>query len=162
MFKSKTLSPAPTAAPMSPISATPRTPKPLPKQSGVPSIISAEMTIRGDLRSPGDLQIEGTVIGEIDVGKLVIAEGGRVDGNITAQNAKICGALNGSVRAAMVTLTATARVVGDIHHDLLAIETGGQLEGMSRRMKGDGPKPMVEIEHEPAMNEQEPYHSSTV
>jgi cytoskeletal protein CcmA (bactofilin family) len=150
---------------MASLSPPPRpTPKPLPKQSGVPSIVSAEMTIRGDLKSPGDLQIEGAVLGEIEVGKLVIAEGGRVEGNIVAQHVKICGVLSGSVRAGMVTLTATARVVGDIHHELLAIETGGQLEGMSRRIQSDEPRPMAEIEHDPAAGEGEGenYQSSVV
>ncbi len=162
MFKSKTPPPSPMVTSMQPIAAAPRpTPKPVPKQSGVPSIISAEMIIRGDLKSPGDLQIEGAVMGEIEVGKLVIAEGGRVEGNIVAQNVKICGALHGSVRASMVTLTATAQVIGDIHHELLAIETGGQLEGMARRIQSEAPK--AEIEHQPVQYEEaEPYQSSTV
>jgi cytoskeletal protein CcmA (bactofilin family) len=108
--------------------------KPLSRASSVPSIISSEMTIRGDLQSDGDVQIEGTIFGDLNVTKLTIAEGGTVSGNIVAKNVRICGSLNGSVRSDMVTLTATARVVGDIHHELLAIETGGQLEGMSRRL----------------------------
>jgi cytoskeletal protein CcmA (bactofilin family) len=98
------------------------------------------MTIHGDLQSSGDLQIEGTIFGDLNVTKLTIAEGGTVSGNIVAKNVRICGALNGSVRSEMVTLTATARVVGDIHHELLAIETGGQLEGMSRRLT---PNPQI-------------------
>jgi cytoskeletal protein CcmA (bactofilin family) len=116
-----------TAEPVKPV-------KPMSRASNVPSIISAEMTIRGDMESNGDLQIEGTVIGDLNVTKLTIAEGGSVAGNIVAKNVRICGALTGSVRSEMVTLTATARVIGDVHHELLAIETGGQLEGMSRRL----------------------------
>jgi cytoskeletal protein CcmA (bactofilin family) len=50
----------------------------------------------------------------------------------------------------MVTLTATARVVGDIHHELLAIETGGQLEGMSRRLT---PAPQISAPPEPAKDD---------
>lgn len=108
--------------------------KPAAKTSAVPSIVSADMTIRGDLVSTGDLQVEGTVIGEVHVGRLVIAEGGTVNGNVVAQNVRVCGVLNGSIRGAMVSLTATARVTGDVHHELLAIEAGGLLEGQSRRI----------------------------
>jgi cytoskeletal protein CcmA (bactofilin family) len=122
-----------TAEPAKPVKA-------LSRATTVPSIISAEMTIHGDLHSNGDLQIEGTIIGDLNVTKLTIAEGGSVSGNIVAKNVRICGALNGSVRSEMVTLTATARVVGDIHHELLAIETGGQLEGMSRRLVANPPQ----------------------
>jgi cytoskeletal protein CcmA (bactofilin family) len=117
--------------------------RPAARVSNVPSIVSAEMTIHGDLRSAGDLQIEGTVVGEIEVAKLVIAEGGSVSGNIVAKEVRICGALNGSVRSVMVTLTSTARVVGDIHHEILAIEAGGQLEGQSRRWVPGSPEPLL-------------------
>jgi cytoskeletal protein CcmA (bactofilin family) len=122
-----------TAEPAKPVKA-------LSRATTVPSIISAEMTIHGDLHSNGDLQVEGTIIGDLNVAKVTIAEGGSVSGNITAKNVRICGALNGSVRSEMVTLTATARVVGDVHHELLAIETGGQLEGMSRRLVPNAPQ----------------------
>jgi len=115
------------------------------RQSNVPSIVSSEMTIHGDLQSAGDLQIEGTVVGEIEVAKLVIAEGGSVSGNIVAKDVRICGALNGSVRSVMVTLTSTARVVGDIFHEILAIEAGGQLEGQSRRWVPGAPEPMLTV-----------------
>ncbi len=128
MFKTKVEPPRP--GPSMSIPA----PRPEMRPSGVPTIISADMTIHGDLNSVGDLQIEGTVVGEITVGKLVIAEGGSVEGNINAKTARIAGSLNGSIRCASVTLTATARVFGDVHHELLAIETGGLLEGQSRRI----------------------------
>jgi len=129
------------------VTTTPEPLKPvktLSRATTVPSIISSETTIRGDLQSDGDVQIEGTIYGDLNVTKLTIAEGGMVSGNITAKNVRICGALNGSVRSEMVTLTATARVVGDIHHELLAIETGGQLEGMSRRLVQSPSAPVAE------------------
>ncbi len=149
MFKTK--QPAPMTTSSSMVTAEPAKPvKQLSRASTVPSIISSEMTIHGDLQSNGDLQIEGTIIGDLNVTKLTIAEGGTVSGNIVAKNVRICGALNGSVRSEMVTLTATARVVGDIHHELLAIETGGQLEGMSRRLT---PAPQISAPPEPAKDD---------
>jgi cytoskeletal protein CcmA (bactofilin family) len=116
--------------------------RPKAKTPSVPSIVSADMTVQGNLHSLGDVQIEGAVVGDIAAAKLVIADGGTVTGNISAQDVRICGALNGSVRAATVTLTATARVLGDVHHDLLTIETGGRLEGQSRRFVAEpAPEP---------------------
>ena len=129
--------------------------RPLHRQSNVPSIVSSEMTIHGDLQSSGDLQIEGTVVGEIEVGKLVIAEGGTVSGNIVAKDVRVCGALTGSVRSVMITLTSTARVVGDLHHEVLAIEAGGQLEGMSRRWVPGSPEPLLAAE---SSTNSSPYH----
>lgn len=101
--------------------------------SKVPSIISADMTIRGDLLGDGDLQIEGKVYGRIEVGHLVVANGGAVEGDIIAKAVGISGAHRGSIRANSVTLSATAKVQGDILHDVLAIEAGAQLEGQCKR-----------------------------
>ncbi len=125
-----TTTPTPAPAPLAPLDRA----KLALKAHAVPSIISADMTIKGDLTSAGDLQVEGSVIGDIHVGKLTITEGGRVTGDIVARDVRICGTLEGSVRAAGITLTATGRVTGDLHHELLTIETGGQLEGLSRRL----------------------------
>jgi cytoskeletal protein CcmA (bactofilin family) len=130
MFSSKTRhtpTTQPTASELAHSMATAR-------QSGVPSIISADMTIRGTLKSPGRLQVEGTVLGDIEVGQLVIVDGALVEGEINAQGVEISGALNGLVHARVITLKATARVVGDLHHEVLAIEAGAQLEGQCRRM----------------------------
>lgn len=115
-------------------------PAPLPRASGVPSIISADMTIRGDLKSQGDLHVEGTVLGDIDVGQLVVADGATIRGEIVAQGVRICGGVTGLIRARDVVLTATARVIGDIHHEVLSIEAGAQLEGQCRRL-GDEKRP---------------------
>ncbi len=115
-------------------------PSSLPRASGVPSIVSADMTIHGDLKSQGDLHVEGTVLGDIEVGQLVVADGGTVRGEIVAQGVRVCGAVNGLIRAREVVLTATARMVGDIHHEVLSIEAGAQLEGQCRRL-GEDKKP---------------------
>ncbi len=135
MFKTKTEAPQPVPPPMRAAPPKPQAPRQPPK-SNVPTIISTDMVIEGNLKSEGDLQVEGTITGEIEIGHLVIADGGTVHGNITAQTVRVCGTLHGNISANMVTLTSTARVVGDVNHDLLAIETGGMLEGHSHRRAG--------------------------
>lgn len=104
---------------------------------GVPTIISADMVIEGNFKTAGDIQVEGQITGQIEAGRLVLAEGGAINGNITADHARICGTLNGGIQGGTITLTATAKVTGDVEHDVLAIEAGGLLEGHSRRR---GPK----------------------
>jgi len=121
-----------------------------PAASAIPSIISPDLTIRGELSGAGDLQVEGRVIGRIDVAHLVVAPGGVVEGEIVAKAARISGTLNGSIHASSVTLAATARVTGDVYHEILAIEAGAQLEGHIRRITPGvgaqliaGPGPLV-------------------
>jgi cytoskeletal protein CcmA (bactofilin family) len=102
--------------------------------SKVPSIISTDMTIRGDLIGPGDLQVEGKVIGRIDIGHLMIAAGGSVEGEIVAKAVGIAGMFDGKIRAGSVTLSSTAKVTGEILHDVIAIEAGAELEGQCKRI----------------------------
>ena len=130
MFLKKPLRPTPPATPSNTVADTPMSQT---RNGKAPSIISADMVIRGDLTGGGDLQIEGKVYGRIDVGHLVVAEGGAVEGEIVAKAVRISGTLSGSIQAGSVTLTPTARVQGDIHHDVLAIEAGAQLEGQCKR-----------------------------
>lgn len=94
-----------------------------------PTIVSAEMSIHGDLQSQGDLQIDGRVVGQIKVNRLILTEGASVTGDIFAKEVRICGTLKGSVHGEMVTVTETGRVMGDIFHELLSFQSGGQWEG---------------------------------
>lgn len=139
MFSRKT--PRPSETPASSLTVT-EAPTPAPRPTGVPSIISPDMTIRGDLTGGGDLQIEGKVVGRVDIGHLVIAEGGCVEGEVLAHAVRVSGTVTGSIRASSVALTKTARVQGDIYHEVLAIEAGAQLEGQCRRITaGAAPEP---------------------
>lgn len=104
----------------------------LPRPSGVPSIISTDMTISGNLKSPGRLQIEGTVLGDIEVGQLVVTDGAVIKGEINAQEVEISGALTGIIRANEVTLKSSARVTGDVYYEVLMMERGAELEGQCR------------------------------
>ena len=117
-------------------------PRPMTK-SGVPSIISADLRITGDLVCSGDVQIDGWVEGDIQSRNITIGEGATVQGGLQAESVRICGLVNGEVRADIVVLEKTAKVTGDILHKSLAIEQGAFIEGMCRRSDtaGLGAKP---------------------
>jgi len=104
----------------------------------VPSIISPDLKITGNLKSAGDIQIDGRVEGDIDSRQLVVGEGAQVDGSIRADTVRISGSVNGEVQAKSVTLERTARVVGDIVHGSLTMEAGAYLEGGVRRLDSTG------------------------
>jgi hypothetical protein len=78
-----------------------------------------------DRRQPpttGDIQIEGTVEGDIRAHLLTVGEGATVKGEIVADDVVINGRIVGRVRGLKVRLTSTARVEGDIIHKTIAIE----------------------------------------
>lgn len=103
------------------------------EKKGVPSIISRGLTITGDLASDGEIQVDGRVEGDIACVSLVVGLSGEVVGEVRAQSLRLHGQLTGQVHAESVFLAATARMVGDIHHQSLAIEPGAFLQGMCRR-----------------------------
>jgi len=98
----------------------------------VPSIISASLRIVGDLVSEGDVQVDGVIEGDVNARSLTVSEGAAVRGQITAQKVIIRGEVEGQITADAVELGRSARVLGDILHHDLAIESGAFIEGHCR------------------------------
>jgi len=106
-----------------------------PSRIAVPSILSADVKIEGDIVSEGELHISGSVKGDVVARKLTLAEGASITGDVEADIAMISGSVNGRLTATSVLLARTARVVGDITHVSLSIELGALFEGFSRRVE---------------------------
>ncbi|MBB4312693.1 bactofilin family protein [Roseospira marina] len=100
----------------------------------MPSIVSADLTVTGDLVSAGEIQIDGRVEGDIKCASLIIGIAGAVTGEVSAQTVRMHGTVSGQVIAKSVFLASTARMVGDVTHESLAIEPGAFMEGHCRRM----------------------------
>jgi len=122
---------AETAPPTAPAPQPVAQPK-RPSRGGVPSIISAELIVRGTLISEGDVQVDGRVDGDIRSAGLVIGEKAMIMGDIYAEEATIRGRVEGSIRARKVQLCATCHVEGNILHEALSVETGAFFEGNCR------------------------------
>lgn len=103
-------------------------------RNNVPSIISADLRITGDLHCSGDIQIDGVVNGDIQSRNIVIGEGAAVTGSLEAETVQVFGKLIGQIKADTVTLERTAHVTGDILHHALAIAQGAFLEGACKRL----------------------------
>ncbi|MEO0665571.1 MAG: polymer-forming cytoskeletal protein [Pseudomonadota bacterium] len=104
-----------------------------PKAKPPASILSADLTITGNLRTSGDINIEGQVEGDIRAHLLTVGEGATVKGECVADDVVVNGRIIGRVRGLKVRLTSTARVEGDIIHKTIAIESGAHFEGSVQR-----------------------------
>ncbi|GAB5445806.1 bactofilin family protein [Gymnodinialimonas sp.] len=98
-----------------------------------PSMLSTDLTIVGNLRTTGDIQVEGTVQGDIRAHLLTVGESANIEGEIVADDIVVTGRVVGRVRGLKVRLTSTARVEGDIIHKTIAIESGAHFEGSVQR-----------------------------
>lgn len=107
------------------------------KKDGAPSIISANLHIVGDLNTDGEIQVDGTVDGDVKSNSLTIGTNATVNGEITADSVIVRGAVNGRIKAETVHLTESAKVNGDIWHQSLAVESGAHLEGHCKRWSPD-------------------------
>lgn len=95
------------------------------------NLIGAGTVIQGDIKTNGDIRIDGALTGSISVkGKLVIGVSGSVDGEISCQNADVSGTVKGKVTVAeLLTLKASAKLTGDIITNKIAIEPGAMFSG---------------------------------
>lgn len=101
--------------------------------SCVPSIISNDMSVSGNLTGDGAMQVDGTVEGDIRCAHLTLGKSAQVRGEIECDTVHVHGSVTGEIRARSVTLSATAHVTGDIQHEELSIEAGAYMEGQLLR-----------------------------
>lgn len=120
-------------------SSAPATPKPTeykaspPKAKPPASVLSADLHVTGNMKTTGDINVEGTVEGDIRAHLLTIGETATIKGEVIADDVVVNGRIVGRVRGLKVRLTSTARVEGDIIHKTIAIESGAHFEGSVQR-----------------------------
>jgi len=95
------------------------------------NIIGNGTEIKGDIKTNGDLRIDGFIKGTISAtGKVVVGSTGKVEGEISCQNADISGDVKAHIKVTeLLSLKANAVVSGDILTNKLAIEPGAVFTG---------------------------------
>ena len=120
-------------------------PAPIPgKRPGTrtaPSIISNDLVVHGNLTATGDIQVDGTVEGDIRSQSLTIGEKASITGEIVAEDIVIRGRVVGTIRGRRVQLSSTCHVEGDILHEALAVRAQGSSASgpASRRTPASSP-----------------------
>ncbi len=109
-----------------------------------PTIIRPDLTIFGEVRSQGAVQVYGKVEGTV-VGRAVnIGEGAIMRGPVAGDTVHISGEVDGPVKAPTVVIGKTAHVVGTITHHTLSVEPGAVVDGRAPwRPKADWEQDLV-------------------
>ena len=105
------------------------------KPKASPSLLSSDLTIKGNVSTAGDIQIEGTIEGDVRAHLLTVGESATIRGEVIADDVVVNGRVVGRVRGLKVRLTASAKVEGDIVHKTIAIESGAHFEGSVQRQE---------------------------
>ena len=102
-----------------------------------PSLLSSDLVVNGNLESSGDVQIDGSIDGDVKSGSITISGTGVVRGTIEADEVTIAGTVTGQIRARHVVLLKGAKVIADLIQDKLSIEPGAFFEGSGSQYTPD-------------------------
>ncbi len=117
----------------------------------MPSIIGADLKVVGNLVCESDIDVQGTVEGDIEAKTVTVDKDARVDGSIHAGSVIVSGVVDGRMEASEISLTSTARVTGEVVHETLSVDPGACLEARlsraskERRIAQQIPKPRLNV-----------------
>ena len=126
--------------PGGPAAAPARSPSPAPGARGL-STLSSDLQFEGGISGGGDLQIDGTIKGDVRVGRLIVGETGAVEGNVSADYIEVRGRVVGGISGKQVKLIATAYVDGDITAEQMSSDIGAYFQGRVLQGRREAPAP---------------------
>jgi cytoskeletal protein CcmA (bactofilin family) len=94
------------------------------------TIIGAETSFQGTLRSQGSVRIDGKIEGGVSAEGVILGERGEVQGDISARSVVVGGKVTGNIHATeSLELLTKSQVFGDLHAPQLLIAEGAIFEG---------------------------------
>lgn len=103
------------------------------------NLISNGTDITGDIKSNGDIRIDGSLTGSLNTkGKVVIGPTGRVNGEIICKNSEVSGVVEGKITVGqLLNLKSSSKIIGDISTSKLSIEPGAKFTGNCKMSEND-------------------------
>ena len=95
----------------------------------IPSIISEGSEFKGNIKTSGEIQIDGVLNGNVRAKQIVVGVNGNVRGNVTANFLRICGKIEGEIRAETLEIVSSATVKGNVFKKTISIESGSKVIG---------------------------------
>ncbi len=110
------------------------------------NLISNGTEITGDIRSHGDIRIDGVLIGNLNTkGKVVFGNTGKVKGEVFCKNSEVSGEIEGKINVSqLLTLKISSAINGDIVTNKLSIEPGARFTGNCNMSEGHEPSATTE------------------
>ncbi len=113
-------------------------PSPIASSRGL-STLSSDLQFEGNVSGAGDLQVDGSIKGDVRVGRLIVGETGAIEGNVTADYLEVRGRIVGAVNGKQVKLVSTAYVDGDITAEQLSIDIGAYFQRRVLQSRREAP-----------------------
>lgn len=99
------------------------------------TMVSPSTEITGDIKFSGGLWVEGKINGNVSAddnsdGRLDLAEGGRIVGDVSVPNVHINGEVEGDIYVTgRVELANNAQIKGNVYYNLLEMAMGAAING---------------------------------
>lgn len=100
-----------------------------PKRQVAANVITKGTILKGDVISPDDIWVDGTVHGEVRGMHVCIGISAVVEGVVVAGHVTVEGSLSGPIFADHIHLGASSRVQGDLCSDNITVSKGAVLMG---------------------------------
>jgi len=91
------------------------------------------MKIDGDIVVDGHVRLDGKLVGDLKGKTVMIGPKGELRGTVSADALIVEGAVFGSIDAKSVVLKKSARVFGDVQHEVIEVDAGAEIEGQYSR-----------------------------
>lgn len=102
---------------------------------GVPSIMSSDMRIVGNIVSDGIVDIDGVVEGNVRSHVATVRKNGHIKGDVIAESVYVYGKIQGLIKARSVHFFKGCRAEGVIMHESITIEDGAFVDGRFKRVE---------------------------
>ncbi len=123
------------------------------------NLISNGTEITGDIKSNGDIRVDGSLTGSLSTkGKVVIGPTGKVNGEVYCKNSEVSGMIEGKISVGqLLNLKASSKIIGDIVTFKLSIEPGAKFSGNCKMSDSEdnGGTPAIKSK-EPEKTEEKP------
>lgn len=102
------------------------------------SMIGQNTIFKGDIDTKGTIRIDGNINGNVKADWVILGEKAVLKGNVTARGIVVGGRIDGNLNAQeIVEIKQKGQVYGDISTKKLAILEGGFFEGKSTMIRED-------------------------
>lgn len=100
-------------------------------QENPETIVSSSMRIEGELKSNGDITIDGIVTGKVHTNKnLTVGPLAQIEADILAANATVAGTITGNVTVkGLLLILETGKIIGNISCSALGVREGAYFSG---------------------------------
>ena len=113
-------------------------------------LVGEGVKIVGEIRDCREIEIHGTVEGDLEAEVLIVHANGLLTGNVKTDRTEVHGCIDGDISVKyLLDVKAKGAVAGNIEYGELSVETGGRVVGTLNERSAKQDKPAGATPHRP-------------